>query len=128
MSMFESQWPAFILDLAIGVFEAFVTGFGKRMGEEAWVAVKSRLFAPEPVQVAASFEATLYEPGGCLWVLICEAFAIRQPAGSGQRVERLNAANGPSPLCIAFPLRRIWYKKPVASRVNRFLWELHSSQ
>jgi hypothetical protein len=70
MSFFAGDLPSFMWGLAIGACGAFCTSFVKKMGEDGWAALKSRFFfrRPEPLQVAAGFEASRYEAGGCLWV------------------------------------------------------------
>jgi len=70
MSFLPSDWPSFLLGIVVGGLAAFFTGFLKKLGEDAWGALKGRLFPkpPEPVLVPTDFEPTLFKPGSCEWV------------------------------------------------------------
>jgi len=70
INLLPSDWPSFVSGVAIGAVAAFLTGFLKKMGEDAWTAFKARYFPnpPDPIQVARDFDPSLFEPGACSWV------------------------------------------------------------
>jgi hypothetical protein len=60
---------SFLSGAALAAVAAFGTGFLKKAGEDfyGWGKIKVRPPPPQPVQVASTFEPTLYPPGCCGW-------------------------------------------------------------
>ena len=64
------NWPSFIWGLVLGGLAALLTGFLKKAGEDAWVALKARLFPaePDPIAVPNDFNPNQYEQANFSWV------------------------------------------------------------
>ena len=57
MNFLPSDWPSFLYGMVFGVMVTFFTGFFKKLGEDAAVAAKDKVFPkpPEPIRVSNSF-------------------------------------------------------------------------
>src|SRR5262245_7173027 len=64
------DWSSFLWGIALGGLAAFTTGFLKKFGEDAYMAIKNRLFPsePNPIPLPAAFNPNLYEQAHFSWV------------------------------------------------------------
>lgn len=70
MNFLPTDWVSFLWGVLAGAVVLFFTGFLKKLGEEAAVKLKERIFPkpPEPIRVKNSFVPELFEPGKCAWI------------------------------------------------------------
>ena len=64
------DWKSFLWGVGVGGLGAFFTGFLRKLGEDVYRTVKSKLFPepPEPVRVDKSFKPSAFDPSKCVWV------------------------------------------------------------
>lgn len=70
MSWLPQDWVSFAWGAVVAGSGILASGFFKKVGEDiyAWLKQKVRPTPPEPMQIEAQFQPTLYAPGDCVWV------------------------------------------------------------